>query len=770
MRSSESILFLNSPWAFWLGLGLVAAAIAIALSRRPSAPRMTLILGAVAMILLALAAGGLTSNRRSAQPVVVMVDLSASTRTADYRDRVNLDRRIRQLLGDLPYRVEYFSDGTRPVDPTLAHLPDLQSDRTVYVPPAAAAAVLLFSDCQFALPEQSPPTYVVIDVGLENPADAAIANLEIRGNEVTATVNNSGSERQLSLGGTNRAGPTTVPTGSIFIPSELAGRQSVSAQLSPGDAWPENDSLTTMVPPPQTAEKWWVGASSPPVQGWRSMNPGELPIDPAAYLAPAVIVLDNISPADLGTAQLQRLTQYVRDLGGGLIILGGNHAFAAGGYAGTPLDVLSPLASHSPQPTNHWILLADSSGSMSSPAEGTPGRSRWEAITQTISQLLPHLPPQDLVSVGSFSDELRWWLESKPAREAANATLPPPDIYPHGPTNLQPATENIARSVDGKMPVQLLVLSDFDTEVANTPQLEQLLQSKRIHLHLLALGEGTALGELKKVSRATGGTTVTEIDASRWPAAARELVKAAEAKLLENQPISIQFTGDAGGTPATQTSLWNRVWLKGNADAIASAQVNGESIPMAARWNAGEGRVLAAAFEISAREIDPLTKLAARPPHDPRFRVTWETGAEFEVAVDAVDQENYLNGQSLALSLASADGLTEAPKPIPQIGPGEYRLKLPAARQTAIASVRAGNVLIDRIAIAGRYAPEFDHIGNDRLAMNELARRSHGGVVPPPRTTPLDIRFPPRPMPLSSLLALVACFFLAAGLVWWRFH
>ena len=98
------------------------------------------------------------------------------------------------------------------------------------------------------------------------------------------------------------------------------------------------------------------------------MAPEALPTGAAAYLAPAVIVLDDVAADRLSPEQQGRLRQCVRDLGGGLVLLGGGHAFAAGGYPGSALESLSPLASTPPRPTTHWMLLADGSGSMGSAA------------------------------------------------------------------------------------------------------------------------------------------------------------------------------------------------------------------------------------------------------------------------------------------------------------------------------------------------------------------------------------------------------------------
>jgi hypothetical protein len=692
-----------------------------------------------------------------------MVDLSPSTRGASYRDRQALDRRIHELLGDTAYRVQFFADGIGEVHSSSNRLPDLSADRTTYAPPAAAA-VLLFSDCQFSIPHHSPPTYVVIDPGLEDPADAAVTDLEIRGTNVAASARNSGGPRTLLATGTVQSRPTTLPVGSIVISQPLAkGASRVSAEVSPGDAWPENDTLSTIVPPPQVFERWWVGRSNPGA-GWRVMLPADLPTDPAAYLSPAIIVLENVSTSDLSELQQQRMNQYVRDLGGGLIILGGDRAFAAGGYEGTVLDSLSPLASYPPRPTSHWVLLADGSGSMSTPVAGA---TRWKFVTDALVQTLPHLPPQDLVSVGSFAESLQWWVEGKPVHDAISIPLPPANAQPHGPTNLQPALEAIARSVDGTMPIRLLVLSDFDTEITDPAALANLLKSKNVHLHLLAIGEGSALPALRQVATETAGSVMTELDPNRWANSATEVARHAGSKLLERDPIDITFDDALAAVHARTTSTWNRVWLKDSAGRIAGA-TRGSQIPMAAHWNLGEGGVLGVAFNPTPALVERLSSGVSRPPHDSRFHVSWETGPTLKVVVDAIDNGKYLNGLALFVELsdsASSSGKREA---IPQSAPGEYQTTLAAPRSPCIATVRAGAKVIARRAIAGRYAPEFEAIGNDHVAMRELASRSGGAVISPNQTGALNIHWPLRPVPLASPLAIIGAIFIACGLIWQR--
>lgn len=742
---------------------LALTAVALIWARRIELDRIGRALLVAGLIVMALAAGGVTWNRPLEREVLVMVDLSPSTRGARYRDGAFLQNRIEQLVGKARYRVVAFADQPRPLALPAQQLGDVPSDVTVFDPPAADA-ILLFADGNFDLPAILPRTFIVIDPLLIEPADVAVRNLELRDRTAAASVSNRTAEdRALARFPATR--PIALPPGSQVvswqIPAETAR---ASAKIDGRDAWPENDALEILAPPPPRTERWWIGSGAPGT--WKAMTPAELPLEPAAYLAPSIIVLENVPAAAIDAPRLQLLQQYVRDLGGALLILGGDTAFAAGGYAGTTLEELSPLASTPPAPTLHWTLLADASGSMSQ-AEGPS--TRFELARDALLGVLRALPPDDPVSVGSFSDSLRWWSQGRSARETRQMRLPPPGIGPNGPTNLGPALAQLIANADAALPRELLLLTDANVELPELAALRTGLRQKRIRLHVLVIAgdDARGLAALRQLAADSGGTLLSELEPRRWSEAARRLFQQAAPTHLSRDPARVRFAGELSPLSQREIPLHNRTWAKKDAMPLTAPNDAG---PRAARWTVGAGgQVLAAAFAPSAAELDAMVRLIDRPPRDPRLQVTWETGQKLGVRVDAADGQRPLNGLPLKLELASTgDSAPPAVVDIPQTAPGRYERGIAAPRRASIAAVKHGGRLVERIALAGRYAPEFDRIGNNMDTLRELARRSGGAIVPPTQVTPIDFAWPTRPVPLTPWLTTLAAGLLAGAVLRWR--
>jgi hypothetical protein len=657
--------------------------------------------------------------------IIVMLDLSPSTRGASYRDSAALNQRIAQLLPRTPYRIETFGEN---------------ADQTIFAPPPADD-ILLFSDARFALPVFSPPTYTVIDPNLENIFDAAVTAVQIHGKRVTAAVRNTGPPREFHLQNLT----AIIPTGTqLFTANFDPPPTEVTAYFTPSDAWPENDSLSSPLPPPERLQRWWLGASPPP--GWVQLS--ALPTNPMAYLSASIIALNNIPAEEIPNQD--PLLQYVRDLGGSLLILGGDHAFAAGAYASTNLDALSPLASFPQHAENYWIILVDASGSMA---------ARWPTVLSAIQDILPRLPERDIVLIGSFSRDLHWWSHSM--NPAKIAKIPPPDISPRGPTNLQSALESIATGRLEMGHTEIILISDADAAIDNPADLAVKLSLRNAHLNLLATSDASH-SPVADVVKGTGGQIISQPDPQLWTRAARQLLAASMPKHLEDSPIGLTFVGELAALPQRSVDQWNDTDMKWQATELAKTD-GPRDIPLAAHWRVGAGQVAAAAFAPTPPEVEALTTMIDAPPRDPRFAVSYTAGSQLDISIDAVDAGKYLNDLNVTLDVL--DQSRQRRISLLQTAPGRYEISLPAPRSPMAQIVRVNDQIIQRFAAPARYAAEFDAIGNDHAAMQSLADHSGGAVIPATQTTPIEFHRPTRRVPLISSLAALGAALIAAGLL-----
>ena len=73
------------------------------------------------------------------------------------------------------------------------------------------------------------------------------------------------------------------------------------------------------------------------------MPSGGVPSSLATLAGYDAVVLDNVEASQLGDATMASLQVYVRDLGKGLVMVGGRDSFGAGGYLDTPLEETLPV-------------------------------------------------------------------------------------------------------------------------------------------------------------------------------------------------------------------------------------------------------------------------------------------------------------------------------------------------------------------------------------------------------------------------------------------
>src|SRR6185369_324661 len=114
------------------------------------------------------------------------------------------------------------------------------------------------------------------------------------------------------------------------------------------------------------------------------------------------VIYDNVPASVMTPAQMKMVQSYVRDLGGGFIMIGGDQSFGPGGYYKTPVEEVLPVSLDVRQkkhfPSLAIALVIDKSGSMLG--------SKIEMAVEAASVTVDFLSERDSVGVIAFdSDE-----------------------------------------------------------------------------------------------------------------------------------------------------------------------------------------------------------------------------------------------------------------------------------------------------------------------------------------------------------------------------
>lgn len=494
---------------------------------------------------------------------------------------------------------------------------------------------------------------------------------------------------------------------------------------------------------------------------------GEVPTSLPALTNYEAVILVDVPATALPAEAMQALQIFVRDLGRGLLMTGGQQAFGAGGYLRSPLEEALPVymdVRNKQQEANLALVLAvDKSGSMGRCHCDNPdlnqaytrqesGQPKVDIAKEAIMRAAGALGNLDYLGVVAFDSASHWALETQKLTDAHTLENAIGGLPANGQTNLSSGVEAAYASLLDIQAQRKHIILLTDGWVHNTALLGKVdeMKAQGITLSVVAAGGGSAL-YLRQLADLGGGTYYPAEDILRVPDFfLKETVTAVGRYIIEEPfyplpgiPSPILANLDLGSLPPLYG--YNGTTPKSTArlDLITP-----QGDPLLASWQYGLGRAAAWTSDVETRwatqwlawdgfpafsaqlvnwllpapQVEGLTALA---------RVTENQGV---VELQAVGQDGAPLNFLYAHAALVAPDLTVTESELSQVGPGKYqgvfKLDQPGVYlvrlgvnqgDTSLGSTLMGMVL--------PYSPEYRLGGGDLPLLQALARATGGGPL-----------------------------------------
>jgi uncharacterized membrane protein len=559
--------------------------------------------------------------------------------------------------------------------------------------------------------------------------------------------------------------PFTIP---LRTPKQ--GFNDLRVQIAPlnasADTFYQNNSLATFTEvtgPPRvlmiTENAEEIAALLPAMQNTGIqvdvVGPTELPIGLASLAAYKTIVMANVSATQLTDSRMKTLQTYVRDLGGGLVVIGGPNSYGVGGYFQTPLEEMLPvdmqIKDQKRIPSLTMIYVIDRSGSME--IVGSSGVTNLELAKEAARRSLNFLFERDQAGVLSFDSDPQWLVPIQPVqnRAAMNAQLG--RLRPGGGTDIFAAVREIARTAPSIQTTlkHVILLTDGGADpyqIVDT--VKQMHDNYGITVTSIGIGNEVP-AFMKEIATVGGGTYYNLRDLATIPQIfAAETVLATRSYIEENE-FTPNLTANSqimkGITALPPLLGYVATTPKDTATVVLTAP--GFNDPILVTWQYGLGRTVAFTSDAAARwsrnwvawegyqrfwsQVIRST-IVEGLDNTLETRVEVRNGKTVLVVEARKDTGEYINGLSLDASVVDPK-LAATGVNLQQVAPGRYEAELEPIEEGAYFIRVAGGDAAGAGGVAQTtgwvlsYSPEYRLRDTNTDLLNKIAELTDGRVV-----------------------------------------
>ncbi|MEW6724645.1 MAG: VWA domain-containing protein [Bacillota bacterium] len=492
------------------------------------------------------------------------------------------------------------------------------------------------------------------------------------------------------------------------------------------------------------------------------------------------LVLANVPADALSDTAMEMIEYYVRDLGRGLVMLGGEESFGPGGYFRTPVERALPvwmdLRGKGELPNLGLVLVIDKSGSMGG---GSAGLTKMDLAKEAALRATEILGEQDQVGVIAFDSTYRWVVPLQSSDDLVGIQNLIASIRADGGTNIYPglaAAYQALRTADTKLRHIILLTDGQSATGGDYEELTADMREAGITLSTVAVGQDADTALMSRLAELGEGRyyytnqlaaiprifTKETILANRSYLVNASFVPALAAPSAIIEPLLERGVAPLTGYVATSPKAAATVVLVSHQDE-----------PILATWQYGLGR-----------------SVAWTPDASGRWSALWLTGAGYqsfwsnlvawtlpsvetdgtsvvvtsEAGRGCITLETHHLEEGTGRSMARVIGPDLAVQEVELVasGPGLYRgdfdASAPGAYLLQVVQGDPANPALSRTAgTVVPYSPEYRRSGVDQHYLTQLAVAGGGSVLMSPAESFSDNL--PRTsgqLPLARLLLALA--------------
>lgn len=372
-----------------------------------------------------------------------------------------------------------------------------------------------------------------------------------------------------------------------------------------------------------------------------------------------LLVLDNVPAMHLSHGKMENIEKYVRDLGGGLLVVGGSQSYGAGGYYRTPLERILPVEMRPParleMPHVALLFVIDKSGSMGAGSEGMTKLDLAKAAAIAAADIMN---PTDKVGVLAFDSNWEWTLPFQQVGQGEAIAERLATLQADGGTDLYKAMIEAERGMAAIEAAikHVIVLSDGITDKADFPTLVGKMTRSGVTVSTVSVGMDADVPLMADIAKLGKGRGYVALDPQTVPQIFTTETLLISRDLLIEKPFTPAIVSSAGPlkgiAPGNLPSLHGYVltYPKPHSELWMRA----EQDPLLVSWRYGLGRVMAFTSDLSGRwgrewvRWPSFPQWASQLARD-TLRKTLESRAQTEFLVDG-------DGVKAVTDLVSHDG------------------------------------------------------------------------------------------------------------------